>query len=482
MIQHMVAKKSPSLLNQARSFPSVPGVYQFLNAKEAVLYVGKALNLKQRIKSYFAPDLSESRPGLPLMLEQAVTLKYFETENEPEALLLEARLIRRLKPKYNIRLRDDKSFMLLTIDYRTPYPTIGTAREKDLEEILERSKAKLPGVERIKRRLENVEYYGPFPSAGSLKNILRFLRQTWPYRDCSSVKFAQYAKVGRPCIFGNLGLCPGPCQAKENNQLSQKSYFSSIQQVKQFLNGEQKQLKRDILKQIQTLAEAERFEEAALWRDRLLAIERFQYIVETFQLRQPEHDKTSIDGVSRYDKNADIRLEAFDISNNQGQMAVGSLVSAIISGGKEPAGVSKAEANKKWRWEKEHYRKYKIQTVLGSNDFEMLQEVLTRRLKRAKEWPLPDLFVLDGGIVQFKAVENVLAAWQLKHPEQPKPMLLAVSKGPTRKRTDLITKEWERFPAITRESWHLIAEKAREEAHRFAIDYYRGLHRRSVLK
>ena len=440
--------------------------------------MGKALVLKDRIKSYFAADLALNRPGLPLMIAEAAELRYTVTESEPEALLLEARLIRRLKPKFNIRLRDDKSFQLITINFNPRYPIVGTAREKDLEELLERTKRQLPSTEQIRRRLEHVEYYGPFPSAWALKQVMQLLRKLWPYRDCPEQKFRQYSKLERPCLYGHLGLCPGPCQWDEK-MAEYELYENNINQIRLFLRGEQKQLKGQLMAQIRSLAEIENFEAAALLRDRLMAVERFRYVVESFRTKPMEEVKG---GGSRYDPNTDLAIEAIDISNNQGEFAVGSLVRAVISHAKVQSLALTTEVNKQFWFDKAKYRKYKIRTVSGISDTEMMQEVLMRRLRRAKQWPLPDVFLLDGGIGQYQACQKVLQAWSGHTQNLKPPLLVAVAKGPTRKRTDLIGQEWKEVSTVSREAWHLTAEKLREEAHRFAIDYYRGLHRKSLLQ
>jgi excinuclease ABC subunit C len=455
---------------QAAALPLHPGVYLFKNAEGDVLYVGKANVLRERVRSYFAKDVGITRnPGIEQMMVLATTLEHQLAGSEPEALLLEARLIRRHKPRYNIALRDDKSFLLIKIDYNFEFPVVGMAREKDLELLLEKKRRPVPSSNAIRQKVDKVEFYGPFPSAYSVRSVLKTVRGIWPFRDCSTQKFNQFAAIGHGCIFANLHVCNSPCVRK----VTPEDYLENIQQLRKFLRGEHATLVQEVEDQMNIAAESEQFELATILRNRLFGLKRFQYVVDTFKTSRREVDA----GGPTYNPEEDIRLECYDISNNQGAHAVGSMVCAIVKGGKISPITTSEDVKKAFVWEKARYRKFRIQTVAGISDTEMLQEVLRRRFKRASQWSLPDMVVIDGGKGQLNAV----AAVQRERDLIGKLYVASVAKGPTRKRTDLYGEGWNEFSQISIERWHQISELMREEAHRFAISYYRNLHRKAVL-
>ena len=459
-----------SLRQQAASLPLHPGVYLFKNAEGEVLYVGKANALRERVRSYFAKDIGTTRnPGIEQMMGMAVTLEHILAGSEPEALLLEARLIRRHKPRYNIALRDDKSYLLIKIDYNHEYPVVGIAREKDLEALLEKKRRPQATSNAIRQKVDKVEFYGPFPSAYSVRAVLKTVRGIWPFRDCTTQKFNQFEALGHGCIFANLHVCNAPCIRK----VTPEEYLSNIQQLRKFLRGEHATLVQEVEDEMQAASENEQFELAAILRNRLFGLKRFQYVVDTFKTSRRQVDA----GGPTYNPDEDIRLECYDISNNQGSHAVGSMVTAIVKGGKVSPITTAEDVKKAFVWEKARYRKFKIQTVVGISDTEMLQEVLRRRFKRASQWSLPDMVIIDGGKGQLNAVTAV----QRERDLVGKLHVASVAKGPTRKRTDLYGEGWDTFSEVSKERWHQISELMREEAHRFAISYYRNLHRKAVL-
>lgn len=473
---------NPNLQKQLSTLPLVPGVYLFKDAAGTVLYVGKANRLRERVRSYFAADIAATRnPGIEQMVNEATEIAHEVVGSEPEALLLEARLIRRHKPKYNILLRDDKSFMLVKIDLSQPFPTVTIAREKDLEDLLIRKKKELPREHRISQRLHNAEYYGPFPSAYAVKGVLNTIRRIWPYRDCNTQKFNHFAKLGHGCLFASLGLCDAPCAAK----VTPGEYRRTIDQIRKFLKGEQGGLIAEVEQQMADASENQRYEEAALLRDRLFALQRFRYVVDTFRVSKPGRG-SRVQTTGGYDPERDIRLECYDISNNQGEFAVGSLICGILKDGKVDPITTAEQARARFSFDKSRYKKFKIRTVVGISDVEMLQEVLTRRFNRGKRvtgvgepWALPDLVVIDGGKAQIGVARKVRSA--VFNDDVSRVAIGSVAKGPTRKRTDLYGTDWQLFPMVENEAWHLVTELLREEAHRFAIGYYRNLHRKGVF-
>jgi excinuclease ABC subunit C len=485
-----------SLRSQADALPITPGVYLFKDEAGEILYVGKAINLRDRVRSYFATDIGRGA-GIDNMVRLARTIDYLETNTEVAALLLEAKLIRQHKPHYNIRLRDDKSFSLIRINMDEPFPGIYLAREKDLEEILARLKrSRSP---RLKQRIENQEFYGPYLSSYSVKQALRTIRKIWPYRDCTSTKFNLYAGLGRGCLFASLGLCPAPCvptgrqeraTSEEEKQLcgaavaaARLAYSDTIDQIRSFLRGEQVSLIKRLEKDMEAAAAGEEYERAALLRDRLQALRHLQQTARmyshTLTLNNRENGEKQGEP---YNATRDIRVEFYDISNNQGAYAVGVLVSGRLRDGKVKAFPDRASARANWVWERQRYRKFIIKTVAGISDTDMLGEVLTRRFRRGlsadNRWSLPDLIMVDGGQGQLTIAGQ---AWKNVAGEGKHLNLAAVAKGPTRKKVDLLG-EYAVFQAgVSDDAWRQVAEAGREEAHRFAITFYRSRHRKGLL-
>jgi excinuclease ABC subunit C len=463
----------PTLRQQADALPFQPGVYLFKNAEGEVLYVGKAIRLKDRVRSYFAKDLEASRgSGFTQMVRDSVTLDHQLAGSEMEALLLEARLIRQYKPRYNIKLRDDKSFSLIRIDLSEPFPPIYISREKDLEELLVRRKRDRVGMGKVSQRIDSQEFFGPYLSAASVKDALKTVRKIWPFRDCGQTKYDTYAKLGHGCLFATLNLCDAPCAAK----ISQEEYRKNIDQIRLFLRGDRQRLLQNVQAEMEQAAKDERFEQAAKLRDRLQSLLHIQEVATTrrFLGNQQRSD------LYRYNPDEDLRIECYDISNISGAYAVGSQIVGIIRRGKiDP--VNATEVRKRFYLDKSRYRKFRIKTVEGVSDTDMLREVLSRRLKRAKggteHWAVPDLMFMDGGKGQLSAAQAIRTELEM----EAEVAIASVAKGPTRKRVDLYGADWERLPTVEREAWLVVAELLREEAHRFAISYYRSVHRKNLL-
>lgn len=461
-----------TLRQQADSLPLHPGVYIFKNSAGEVLYVGKAIRLKDRVRSYFGKNLELERgPGLVQMMRDAVTLEHELTGSEMEALLLEARLIRQYKPRYNIKLRDDKSFSLIRIDLSQEFPPIYISREKDLEELLARKKRQRAGLDKVSQRIENQEFFGPYLSASSVKMALKAIRKIWPFRDCTDSKYSTYEKLGHGCLFATLGLCDAPCAAK----ISKEEYRKNIDQIRMFLRGERQTLIRQVQAEMEQAAQEERFEQAGRLRDRLRGLMQIQHLAETrkFLGNQQRSD------LYQYNPDEDIRIECYDISNISGEYAVGSQIVGIIRKAKIES-VGAGEVRSRFYLDKSRYRKFRIKTVEGISDTDMLKEVLTRRMKRSSTggyWTLPDMMVMDGGKGQLNAALAVRK--ELKLEEGVK--IGSVAKGPTRKRIDLHGTDFAAFEGVEREAWVTVCGLLREEAHRFAITYYRSVHRKKLV-
>lgn len=395
------------LISKIKKFPEVPGIYIMRDAKRSPLYIGKASSLRHRVLSYFQRP-QETR--LEKMLEQIKLIEIQKTDSVIEALFLESNLIKKYKPKYNIKLKDDKTFLGIFIT-KEDWPRIMPAR--------------------ITQKLPEGEFFGPFPSSGQVREALQILRKIFPFRvSCKPLS-------GKACFEYHLGMCPGVCTGK----IDQKDYQRTIKQIRLFLRGHKKEVIRDIEKQMKELAKKMEFEKAAKLRDTIFALKHIQDValIAEDDLKHPE--------------DVPVRIEAYDISNISGCFAVGSMV--VFTEG---------------LIDKNNYRKFKIKTVPpaggGANDVAMLCEILQRRFSH-DEWPHPDLILVDGGRGQINGAKEVLKNKKLIIP------VIGIAKGPKRDKDEIITDD-----KLSVDKKLLL--RVRDEAHRFAISYYRLRHQKSL--
>lgn len=417
-----------SITEQLRDLPHKPGVYFMKNAYGTVLYVGKAKVLANRVKSYFqaGADLSEAKQ---IMVRQVETIDFIPVVTETDALVLEDQLIKDYQPRFNILAKDDKGFLYIHITDEE-FPRVLAVRRPDLTQ---------PGI-----------YYGPYPFAKNLRDILKLLHMIFPFRTCTTLP-------QRACLEYYIGNCKAPCIQK----ISQADYRAMIDEVIRFFEGKALDLTDKLESDMQTAADQQHFEQAARARNQLQAIKRLsqlrktpqQYLAsqvaskainpsqglielaEALQLPQPPH-----------------RVEVYDISHQQGRHMVGSMI-VFIDGLPD----------------KREYRRFKIKTVLGgqSDDFKSLREVVTRRLRR--DWPLPDLAIMDGGKGQLSAVDEL---WKLAGVR-----VVSLAK----KREELFSPDNSIPVTLPNGSQGLfIVQRMRDEAHRFAITYYRLLHNKTM--
>jgi len=236
-----------TLEEQLEHLPAEPGVYLFKSARGAVLYVGKAQNLKSRVRQYV--NGGDGRIRIPALIERAVSVDVLVTGNVKEALLLENELIKQHRPPFNVRLRDDKQYLALRIDTKEAWPRITMVRRfcKD-----------------------GANYFGPYTSSISLKKSLSKLRGLFPLRSCTDGTFKDYARRGRPCIEYEMKRCLGPCCELTD----QSAYAEQVTGTMLFLRGKSRELVDSIEREMAAAAADERFEDAARLRDRLQAIER----------------------------------------------------------------------------------------------------------------------------------------------------------------------------------------------------------------
>ena len=258
---------------QYTSLPETPGVYIYRSDKNRVLYVGKAINLKNRVSSYFQKtELLGSKTKA--LVDRIVKIEHIKVQNEIEALLLEADLIKRYRPPYNIELKDDKYYKFIVIEKKDRGGRKKTSSDatKNLEPMPEDAWTISTSRKESENATQN-EYFGPFPDGGSVNIILKALRKVFPYRDCSNSKFTRYKKAGRPCLYGHIGVCPAPCQNIEDIETNNEN----IKKFKEYLKGDRKKLFQTLEKEMKSLAKNHEFEKAAQLRDQLMS---YQYLTQ----------------------------------------------------------------------------------------------------------------------------------------------------------------------------------------------------------
>jgi excinuclease ABC subunit C len=550
-----------------RAVPDGPGVYLFRDNRSQVIYVGKALRLRDRLRSYFTPGYAQTA-RVAEMVRRATDFEFVTTANEVEALVLECSLIKNYRPRFNIRLKDDKNYLYLKLPVTEEFPRV-----------------------HYSRRVQNdgARYFGPYTSAQSLRGTVKSIRQLLPFRTCSDEIFKQ----GKVCLDFHIKRCPGPCERR----ITSEDYKARINEVALFMEGRSDLLVRELKERMEVSANRLDFENAARYRDQLQSIERIadrqkvlthgrddqdliayarhggDVFVEVAYIRQGKmvgHDGHSLDGAAEateaellrgfvlqyyasathvpravilpgpvdepdlltgwlsqkrggpvaievpqrgrkralvqqlaetaaqeleqlriqadYDRSRtepmlaalaealDLesppkRIECYDISNIQGDSAVGAMV--VFEDG---------------RPRNDHYRHFRIKFVPGPNDFAMLQEVLRRRLERLESaqrredadavgdrsfTSRPDLILIDGGRGQLSAALEVLE-----------------SAGYADIPTFALAKEREeifapgRAEPIVQERnspGMFLVQRIRDEAHRFAITHHRKVRSRKAL-
>ncbi len=409
--------------------PKSPGVYEFQNTNGDILYVGKAKNLHSRIRSYFLKDIGRG-PAIDLMVQNAKKIKYHETESEIEAVVFEAELIKKIKPKYNIQYRDDKSFYLIDFS-REEFPCVSLRRFKDVD------------PKELAAGKKSARFFGPYPHGMELKKSLRYLRKIFPFRDCSKTKYKEQTRKMRPCIFGDIRVCTAPCVG----WVDRKRYGKNIMYLKKFLRGKKEEIIKSLNREMKELSAKKNFEVAALIRNQLFALDHLREVA--LGIRDDVFDSTKV-----YFK----RMECFDISNISGKYAVGAM--SVFTNGEKSLN---------------DYRKFKIKTVEGSNDILMLSEMLERRIKN--DWPKPDLIVIDGGETHLKAAIKIFSKFHWNMP------VISVAKGPKRDKNEFhfSNSDIKKYFQKTLSARNSVIA-LRDEAHRFAISYYRSLHLKGAIK
>ena len=416
-----------------------PGVYIFRDAKNKVLYIGKAKNLRSRVRSYFIGG-NDDRPLIPRIVAETKKIETVKTNSEVEAILLEAELIKRIKPPYNARQKDDKSFIYIFINFSDPVPRVQFIRQKEV----------LEG--RIKQRKRD-KLFGPFISAHELKKLLNYFRLIIPFRDCGEAKYKKYKRLGRGCQWSELGKCSAPCSLGEI-----KEYRKNISLLSRLLSGKINGVKKDLLREMKAESKKKRYERASEIRDR---IETLDHVKEVSLL-----DNDWTEGLSHC-----LIAEGVDISNISGEYATGSIVKAKIFG--LDNSISKKGVSV--QFDKNGYRRFRIKNYTGADDIGMIREVVSRRFKH-KEWGIPEFLLIDGGKGQINAADSEIKKLQISL------CIVSIAKGQTRKGENLFFNS--SFDVSLKNA--LINNKRvikllRDEAHRFAVSYHKILRRKGTI-
>ncbi len=546
---------SSLVIEQLKQLPSSSGVYLMKDAGGKILYVGKASELRNRVRSYFqSPDKLD--PKTRALVAEIHDLEFYVTTSEQAALILEDNLVKRYRPHYNIRLKDDKTYPYIKIDLKDEWPTVVFTR------LLKN---------------DGANYFGPFASARSVRQTLKVIESIFGYRTCNK---EITGKDGRACLKFFLKRCPAPC----TGNITRKEYLDVMRGIILFLEGKQEAVIRSLEHKMKEAAEAMNYEGAARFRDQIMAVKQVSegqkiaatvtgeqdavafianrdeafvmvffvrggkligresftltgvnseeptqimtsfvkqyysaaaYIPPLILLKYPIVDKIPIqewlkekrgsavkiivpekgnkkqlidivlenakqalehekikqlagaevleNALKQLQKTLNLphlpnRIEGYDISNIQGKEAVGSMV--VFENGKSKPS---------------HYRRFRIKTVEGANDYAMLQEVLRRRFKRSANstdsWAiLPDLVLIDGGKGQLNAALEVLE--EVGAGSQP---ILGLAK----EYEEIFIPKHKKPIVIPRNTSGLqLLQRVRDEAHRFAINYHGNIHRK----
>jgi len=411
------------------TLPNVPGIYKFLNINGEILYIGKAIDLKKRVSSYFLKDPID-RPRIIQMLPLVYDIQTIETNNEIEALILESALVKQYQPLYNTALKDDKSYAWIYINTKDEFPTV-----------------------KIVRTIKKGEYdkgklFGPYPSGYAVKRVYTYLRKLYPFCTCKN-------KDCKSSLYFHIGLCPGPYAGA----ISKEKYRDNINNIIKFLQGKQTNHIKRLEKEMMLYSQNQEYEKATQIRDRINDLKYigqdidFTYYDDT-QSYESKREKVRKESFKYLSIELGIpnlrRIECYDISNISGKFGYGSMVVA------QDGAI-----------ERSMYRIFRIKGGNKPNDYQMLREVLERRFKDTSSQP--DLVLIDGGKGQLSSVKDVVPN---------NIFLMGISKGKHLKRvhkTQLdefwIYKSDDIF-RIELDTPQLLID-LRNEAHRFAISYYR---------
>ena len=433
-----------ALRDKIAQLPKTPGVYLMKNTDGQVLYIGKAKDLRSRVGSYFrkSADLLNTRgPEIARMITMVADVDFVECETEVDALLKEARLIKDILPPHNAQLKDDKTFPYLEITTGDDFPGVYVTRAP---------------------RHKGSKLYGPFPTAGPIRDAVNALQRVFKYRTCSLDIRAddESRRFFRPCLLHAINQCTAPCA----DLVDRQRYRKDIERLKSFLKSKRSTLIRQMQKEMAEASDELRFEDAAVLRDRLAAIESLSLSGDVDEDRQVE--VFYVDPTSGLDKLAEVlsleerprSIEGIDIANLQGGESVGSLICFIDGKPFKPG-----------------YRRFQIKTVEGQDDYAMIREVIQRRYRHAAtgEELYPDVILVDGGLGQLHAALEAFGEMDLRPP-----MVVSLAK-----KEELVYVQARTAPikmARNNDALRLL-QQVRDEAHRFAQHYHHILRRKRAF-
>lgn len=405
-----------------RDLPITSGVYLYRNAAGEVIYVGKAVNIRKRVESYFRTNTGSLKTDI--LVGHIIDIETIQTASEAEALLLEASLIKKHQPKYNIELKDGKTYPFIQIT-REEFPLISVVR-----------------LNTRKYKDTKCDLYGPYVNPALIREALQIIRKIFPFRTCDP--FAD-----KLCLYYDMALCQGPCEAK----ISKEDYQRNIRHIKLVLDGKKDDVYRNLRLEMEEAARNKNFEEAAHLRDQIRAIGAlYSGTGDINYFKEAEQLQRAI-GLER----APVRMECFDISNIMGNQSVGSMVSFL--NGKP---------------DKNNYRRFRIKTVEGIDDFKMIAEIVRRRYTRLQKEGLtyPDLIVIDGGKGQLGAAVDELKKLSLNLP------IISLAK----QFEEIFVPGKRNSIRLSHDSLGLkLLMRVRDEAHRFGLKYHTLLRGKKFL-
>ncbi len=438
-----------------KEFPTGPGLYFMKDADDIVLYIGKAKNLRSRVSSYFQPssNLEASRgPHIVEMVNKVDHVDYLEAESEVDAMLKEARLIKDVRPLYNMDLMDDKTFPYLEITIREDFPGVYITRKPHEKGTL---------------------LFGPFTNVSDLRGVLVELQKIFKFRTCTLDIRADdpNRRFFRPCLLHNIHQCTAPCGAR----IEKEEYRKIIKDFVRFLRSKRATILRELQQQMEEAAKNLQYEEAGMLRDRIRLIESLDARGTVNEHVQPE--AFASDPTEALVKLRDVLqmpnqvriIEGIDIANISGAEAVGSLVKFIDG-----------------RPFKNGYRRFKIKTVKGIDDYAMIAEVVRRRYKYALrgEELWPDLILIDGGLGHLHAAETALKEMIADSVAAGEPVEMPHTKmASIAKREEDIYLQGSTQPLKlgAHSPVRKLLQYVRDEAHRFAQHYHHILRSKKML-
>lgn len=429
------------LREKVQQLPKAPGVYLMKDDRGRVIYIGKAVSLKSRVGSYFNTAAAGEQRTEDLVREIR-DVEHIETDSEVDALLLEARLIKDVQPRFNQELKDDKTFPYLEIFVREDFPRVEFTRTP---------------------QSRGTRLYGPFTNAKKLRGAIAVLQRIFRFRTCSLEidDGDERWQWFRPCLLASINQCTAPC----NLRINREDYRRDIRRLQTFLDGGKVRLLQELNREMQAASEQQLYEKAARIRDEITALEDLNLRGDLEEHAQPEvfyvDPRKGLAGLKQvFELPVEPRrIEGVDIAHLQGGQTVASLVQFIDG---LPF--------------KHGYKRYRIRTVDGVDDYGAIREVVSRRFKRLvrEGESFPDLLLIDGGRGQLNAA---LEAMQVIGVTPPFTISLA-------KREEEVFVPGESEPRrLSRHGFGLrLLQYVRDESHRFAQHYHHVLRRKSTLE